>query len=240
MRGMGDTGAVDVLICEDDAMTRTVISDLVEDHGGRVLAAVGSVVDAVAFLKRFSADVVIVDLVLRHGSGVGLIDHIRTAHPTVQVIVFTAHDALAKLDDFVDVVVKPDFERLGQLLTGSSERTGERRRPTRFVAPARVTSDGHAFYRLVAEAHADDVLVNVTVEGDADEVAAALRTALRSHDVVLQQSSRVVGLLIGGGADTVRALEIRLEQSFPALAARATTVLAGDDPVHTFTRLTSR
>ncbi len=228
-----------MLICEDDALTRTVLSDLVEEHGGQVLAAVDTPVDALAFLQRFSADVVIVDLLLRHGSGVELIDRIRAQHPDVQVVVFTAHDNLAHLDESIEVVVKPDFDRLGRLLTGSVGRAGERRRPSRTVPPTRVTSDGHAFYRLVADAHPDDVLVSVTLDGDGDQVASALRTALRNHDVVLQRSDRVVGLLVGGGPDTVRALQARLAGSFPDLAARTTTAVAGADPVDTFTRLTS-
>ena len=228
-----------MLICEDDALTRTVISDLVEELDGRVLAAVDSPVDALAFLKRFSPDVVIVDLLLRHGSGLDLIDRIRTAHPTVQIVVFTAHDGMGKIDESVDVVVKPDFERLGRVLTSSGERHGERRRETRTVPPTRVTTDGHAFYRLVADAHPDDVLVSVTLDGDGDEVAEALRAALRNHDVVLQRSDRVVALLVGGGPDTVRALQSRLAGSFPTLAERTTTALAGDDPVDVFSRLTS-
>lgn len=229
---------MDVLICEDDALTRTLISDLVEDNGGRVLAAVDSVVDAANFLKRFTPDVVILDLMLHRSNGLELIERIRRTQPEVQVVVFTAHDALVRVDDpGVDVVVKPDFERLGRILTSSTERHGERRRPARAVPPVRVTPDGHAFYRLVADAQPDDVLVSVTVQDDADDVVAALRAALRNHDTVLQRSDRVVALLIGGGPDTVRALQQRLEQAFPTLTARTTSALAGPDPIDAFTRL---
>lgn len=220
-------------------MTRSVLSDLVEDSGGRVLAAVDSAVEALAFLRRFPVDVVIIDLVLRHGSGLGLMEEIRRLHPSAQIVVFTANDAIAKIDPSIDVVPKPDFQRLGRILTGSSARSGERRRQTRTVPAARVTPDAHAFYRLIAEAHHDDVLVSVTVEGDADDVARVLRAALRDHDAVLQRSDRVVALLVGGGEETVRALQARLEQSFPTLASRTTSVLAGPDPVDAFTRLTS-
>lgn len=236
----GTLSAMDVLICEDDPMTRSVISDLVEDKGGRVLAAVESAADALTFLQRFSADVVIVDLVLRYGNGVELVERIRSEHPSVQVVVFTAHDAIAHLHESIEVVVKPDFDRLGRIITSSTARVvGERRRATRPVSPVRVTPDGHAFYRLIANAHPDDVLASVTVDGDGDEIAAALRSALRSHDVVLQRSDRVVALLVGGGPDTVRALQARLAESFPTLAARTTTALAGSDPVDAFTRLTA-
>lgn len=236
---MGHTPDVDVLICEDDPVARSVISDLVEENGGRVLAAVDSVVDAIGFLKRFTPDVVILDLMLHRSNGLELVERIRRTQPEVQVVVFTAHDALVRVDDpAVDVVVKPDFDRLGRILTSTTERHGERRRPARAVPPVRLTPDGHAFYRLVADAQPDDVLVSVTIDGDGDEVVAALRTALRTHDTILPRSDRVVALLIGGGRDTVRALQQRLEQASPTLALRTTTALAGTDPIDAFTRLT--
>ena len=236
---------MDVLICEDDAVARSVISGLVEDNGGQVLAAVDSMIDAMAFLERFSPDLVIVDLVLRHGSGVQLVEHVRRAHPDVHVVVFTANDALAHIDDVaIEVVAKPDFERLSQVIASSGDRTGdvggERRRPVRYVGNTpRSTTDARAFYQLIADAQPDDVLVRVEVEGDPAGVAQDLRSTLRSHDAVLQRTDQVVALLIGGGDDTVQALQGRLERFFPALASRTTSTLAGTDPIDAFSRLTS-
>lgn len=232
---------MDVLICEDDPMARSVISDLVEDHGGRVLAAVDSPIDAMAFLERFTPDVIIVDLVLRHGNGAGLVDHVRRRFPATQIVVFTAVDTLAhKHGDAVEVVLKPDFDRLARIITSSGERAGERRRPVRRPSvPPGAATNARAFYQLVADAQPDDVLVSVRVDGDADDVVRALREALRNHDVVLERADQVVALLIGGGDDTVRALAQRLSQSFPTLASRTTTSLAGDDPIDAFSRLTS-
>lgn len=231
---------MDVLICEDDPVTRSVLSDLVEDSGGTVLAALDSELEATRFLKQFTPDVVIVDLLLQRSSGVELVQRVRQAHPSVQVIVFTAHDALVTIDDpAVEVVVKPDFERLGRILSGASQRAGERRRPSRTPAPFRDTPDGHAFYRLVAGAQPDDVLVRVRADGDAEEVAQRLRAALRDHDVVLARTDSVVALAMGGGEDTVRAIHLRMETSYPTLAPRTTTALAGTDPVATFTDLTA-
>lgn len=232
---------VDVLICEDDPVVRSVISDLVDSSGGRVLAAVDSPLDAMAFLERFTPDVVIVDLMLRHGSGTNLVDHVRRAHPGAKVIVFTAYDELLHLDDdAIEVVVKPDFERLGRIMASSEEGHGERRRTVRHVEHLpRSLTDARAFYQLVADAQPEDVLVRVSVDGDPAGVVQDLRSALRSHDSVLQRSDQVVALLIGGGDDTVRALQARLEQFFPALAARTTSTVAGADPIDAFSRLTS-
>lgn len=231
------------MICEDDPVARSVISDLVEDHGGQVLAAVDSQLDAMAFLERFTPDVVIVDLVLRRGNGTHLVEHVRRTHPDIQVVVFTAYDSQARIDDdAVVVVAKPDFERLGRIITSTGDRagTGERRRPVRHVGvSASAAASDRAFYGLVAEAEPDDVLVSVRVEGDAAEVARSLRETLRDHDAVLERSDQVVALLIGGGEDTVRALRLRLEQSLPALAPRTTSCLAGPDPIDAFSRLTS-
>lgn len=231
---------MDVLICEDDPIARSVISDLVEDHGGRVMAAVDSPLDAMAFLERFSPDFVILDVLLRHGSGLQLVDHVRRRHPDAQIVIFTAYDTMVRLDDdSIEVVVKPDFERLGRILTSSSDRAGERRRPTRHIDVPAGATNARAFYQLVAGARPDDVLVSVAAEGDAGAVARSLREVLRSHDVVLERTDQVVALLVGGGDDTVRAVQVRLEQSFPALASKTTSTLAGDDPIDAFSRLTS-
>lgn len=232
---------MDVLICEDDPVVRSVISDLVEDLGGRVLAAVDSTLDALAFLNRFAPDVVVVDLMLPRSSGIELVQRLRRDRPDVCVVVFTAHDSLLHLDDdAVEVVVKPDFERLARVLASAGERTGERRRPVRAVPHRPADLDDHAFYRLVADARPDDVLLCVAAdEGtDADTVAADLRTALRTHDLVLKRDRSVVALLLGGGDDTVRALEQRVRASLPHLADRTTSAVVGDDPIDAFSRLT--
>lgn len=233
---------MDVLICEDDPVARSVISDLVEDHGGRVLAAIDSVLDATEFLRRFTPDLVIVDLMLHHGSGTDLVRQVRRDHPDTRVVVFTAYESLAPhVDRAVELVIKPDFERLGQILTGVGEQTGERRRPVRSVPGMPTTVDSHTFYRLVAEAQPDDVLLRVALDdpADGDSVADGVRTLLREHDFVQQRSDSVVALLLGGGDDTVAALEERLTARLPHLADRATSAVAGADPIDAFTHLTS-
>lgn len=233
---------MDVLICEDDPVARSVISDLVDDAGGRVLAAVDSLLDATAFLRRFSPDLVIVDLMLRHGSGAGLIDVVRRDHPETRVVVFTAYDSLAPHDDpAVEVVVKPDFDRLGRILSGVGEQSGERRRSVRSVPGVPTTVDSHTFYRLVADARPDDVLLRIalTDDGDGGGVADALRGLLRERDFVQQRSDSVVALLLGGGKDTVRALEQRIADQLPHLADHASSAVAGTDPIDAFSRLTA-
>ena len=233
---------MDVLICEDDPVARSVICDLVEDHGGRVLAAIDSVLDATEFLRRFTPDLVIVDLMLHHGTGTDLVGRIRRDHPDTRVIVFTAYDALAPHDDpAVEVVVKPDFERLGRILSGVGEQAGERRRAVRSIPGVPTTVNSHTFYRLVADAQPDDVLLRVTFAdlSDGDRVADEVRGLLREHDFVQQRSDSVVALLLGGGDDTVAALDERFRAQLPHLADRATSVLAGADPIDAFSRLTA-
>jgi CheY-like chemotaxis protein len=232
---------MDVLICEDDPVVSAVISDLVDANGGHVLGAVESPLDALAFLERFAPDVVIVDLMLHRGSGLTLVEHVRRAHPGAKVIVFTGYDQLIRPDDHaVEIVVKPDFDRLARILASAGEGHGERRRPVRPVEHVlRSVEDARAFYQLVADAHPEDVLVQVSVDGDPADVIQDLRRALRSHDAVLRRTDQVVALLIGGGDESVRALQARLERSFPALASRTTSTLAGADPIDAFSRLTS-
>jgi CheY-like chemotaxis protein len=237
---------VDVLIVEDDPVARSVIGGLVEDQGGRVLAAIDSQLDAEAFLQRFAPDAVIVDLVLHRGSGAELIDHVRRTRPEVPVVVFTAYDSLVHIDDAaVELVVKPDFERLGRVISSLGARAGrqggERRRPVRSVSAQPTTVDAAGFYRLVAEARPDDVLLRVGFDdpAGADRVADELRAFLRGHDFVQQRTDSIIALLIGGGDDTVRALDQRFRDQLPHLADRVTTTVAGTDPIDAFTRLTS-
>lgn len=235
---------MDVLICEDDPVARSVISNLVGDHGGRVLAAVDSSLEAVSFLEQFRPDMVIVDLMLHLGSGLELLEHVRQVHPSTQVVIFTAHDSLVPpVSDDIEVVIKPDFERLARLIASAGERAGERRRPVRAVSAQPTDVDAHTFYRLVAEAEPDDVLLRIGLDSadpaDGDRVAGDLRGFLRGHDFVLQRSDAVVALLLGGGDDTVRALESRVSNQLPHLADRATSTVVGTDPIDTFTRLTS-
>lgn len=239
---------MDVLICEDDPVARSVISDLVEDRGGRVLAAIDSAMEGFAFLRQFTPDLVIVDLMLNLGTGIDLVNHVRRTHPDTQVIIFTAYDSIAPRNDpAVEVVVKPDFERLGRFIASIgervSERTVDRRRPVRAIRGVPTTVDSSAFYRLVAEAAADDVLLRVGLDpadpSDGDRVAVELRGLLPGHDFVQQRSDSVVALLLGGGDETEAALERRIRDQLPHRADRATTAVAGNDPIDTFTRLTS-
>ncbi|MCO8126610.1 response regulator [Acidimicrobiia bacterium EGI L10123] len=237
---------MDVLICEDDPVARSVISDLVEDRGGRVLAAVDSSLDAIHFLRQFRPDVVVVDLMLHLGSGAELVEYVRRSLPTTKVIIFTAYDSIASRDDpGVEVVVKPDFDRLGRIISSVGERSeardGERRRPVRAVSAQPTTVDAAGFYRVVAEAHPDDVLLRVGFDdpSSGDQVADELRGFLRGHDFVLQRSDSIVALLLGGGEDTVHAVEKRFCNQLPHLADRATSAVAGGDPIDAFTRLTS-
>ena len=232
---------MDVLICEDDPVARSVISDLVEDLGGQVLAGVDSTLDALAFLSRFTPDVAVVDLLLHRSNGIELVERLRRDHPDVTVVVFTAHDSLLHIDDAVEVVAKPDFERLARVLAAASERHGERRRPVRPVPAQPATVDSHAFYRLVADARPDDVLLCVTLDdgADPDAVVTELRTALRTHDLVLRRNRSVVALLVGGGEETVRALEQRVRATLPHLADRTTSTVVGDQPIDAFSRLTT-
>ena len=239
---------MDVLICEDDPVARSVISDLVEDRGGRVLAAIHSAMEGIAFLRQFEPDLVIVDLMLNLGTGIDLVHHVRRTHPDAKVIIFTAYDSIAPRNDpAVEVVVKPDFERLGRFISSIAERvgerTGERRRPVRAVRGVPTTVDTGTFYRLVAEAEPDDVLLRVGLDpadpADGDRVGAELRGLLRGHDFVQQRSDAVVALLLGGGDETVAALERRFRDQLPHRADRVTSVVAGGDPIDAFTRLTT-
>ena len=241
---MSKTHQMRVVVCEDDPVVRSVVSGLVEQASGEVLAETDSALEAMQLIERFEPDLVILDLNLHRGSGIDVLDRVRELSAAPHVIVFTAYDTPGRLDgDAFDVVPKPDFELLGERLAGWSARSDDRRRnPVREVAaPVRPgVEDSTDFYRLLAEARPGDALVHIEVGSDqAGDLAATVRRAVRAQDRVLRRSDGVLVLLIGGGAVAVEALCQRLLGAVPDIADRTRSADVGEDPTATFAALTA-
>ena len=138
-----------IVVCDDDATLRSVVSRMAEESGHTVIAETDSAHDAVELITRFGADLLVLDLSLPWGSGMEAIYEIRDREVPCQVVVFTSY-----ADDSPDVrrsgvkavVEKPDFEALDEVLRALSGDPAaateqERRKPPRARprVPAAVT-----------------------------------------------------------------------------------------------------
>jgi PAS domain S-box-containing protein len=107
-RGHGET----LLVVEDDATVRLVISDSLKDLGYKILAA-SDARDAIAQLQtRQHIDLLITDVVLPHVNGRKLAEAARGLRPSLKVLFVSgyAENATARgdfLDDGMDMLTKP-------------------------------------------------------------------------------------------------------------------------------------
>jgi len=121
-----------VLVIEDDLAIRRGLRDALRHEGYNVLEA-GDAVEGQRLALTAEAGLVLLDLVLPAGSGLGVLERIRDARPSLPVIVLTARGGE---DDRVrglrlgadDYVVKPFsvrelLARVDSVLRRSPERT---------------------------------------------------------------------------------------------------------------------
>ena len=89
---MSVTGAV--LICDDDAAIRTVVTQALRRAGHRVTAA-ASLTDLKREMRSAMPDVVVTDVVLPDGNGLDLVATLTGEYPDLPVIVLSAQITLA-------------------------------------------------------------------------------------------------------------------------------------------------
>ena len=255
---MGATGAVErevpgrrVIVCDDDDAVRSVITGVVEQCAGRVIAETDRALDAMDLIARFEPDVVVLDLALAQGTGTQVVDFLARHPIPTRVILFTAFDDLVHDDhSFVTVVHKPDFDALERTLLAVVEAaaeegaspSSERRRPVRSVPlSGRRVDDGtdhpDDFYRLLAEAEPTDTLLCLALDGLDPDVSSGLRRLFRTQDRMVRRGSSLIVLLIGGSGVTPSALGARLRDVVPDVDARTASVPVADDPVEAFNGL---
>jgi PAS domain S-box-containing protein len=98
-RGRGET----ILVVEDDATVRSIISDVLQDLGYNVLTASDARL-AIPFLQsKKTIDLLISDVILPHINGRKLAEIARTSRPTLKVLFVSGYseDAIVR-DDFID------------------------------------------------------------------------------------------------------------------------------------------
>jgi two-component system KDP operon response regulator KdpE len=122
------TGAIRVMVVEDDTALRNALSAALQGHGYTVVPA-GSAEEAIVLAEQREPDLVLLDLTLPRADGLHALRRIR-ASSAVPVVVLTVRDdkadKLAALDGGADDYVTKPFD-LDELL--ARVRAALRRRP---------------------------------------------------------------------------------------------------------------
>lgn len=139
--GEGGFGARRAVVCDDDALVRNVVGQVVADAGFEVVGEAEQAGLALEVIERTDPDLVVLDLALRTGSGEELLRQLCARQPSVRVVVFSAYaadPAVLAADGATAVVEKPDFDGLARAVQDVAASLGsnqERRRAPRLVTP---------------------------------------------------------------------------------------------------------
>lgn len=89
-----------VAVVEDQPLYRAMLARTLDAHVDlHVVASVGTVTDARAALAAVQVDVVVLDIDLPDGNGIALGVQLRRAHPSLGILLLSAHDAMDLLLD---------------------------------------------------------------------------------------------------------------------------------------------
>jgi two-component system response regulator PilR (NtrC family) len=118
---------VDLLIVDDEASLRDFLSIVFEEEGWRVETAASLAAARIAFAKN-EPDLILCDLMLPDGSGIDLVREVKTAAPSVAVIMITAHTSTKSAVEALkagafDYIAKPfDIDELKIIVRNAAER----------------------------------------------------------------------------------------------------------------------
>jgi len=118
---------VNLLIVDDEASLRDFLSIVFEDEGWRVETA-GSVAEARAAVGKNEPDLILCDLMLPDGSGIDLLREVKTAAPSIAVVMITAHTSTKSAVEALkagafDYIAKPfDIDELKIIVRNAVER----------------------------------------------------------------------------------------------------------------------
>jgi chemotaxis response regulator CheB len=147
-----------VIVCDDDAMVRSVVGTVVEEHGMEVVGEAEDLFGAVELLNRTAPDIAIVDLALRISTGLEVVQ--AAWESGCRVIIFSSYitpDLMRAGPDGPVAIEKPHFDQLGDALdhvATSITTQGQERR-----SRDRGTQRADGFARAVAEAQPGDAIV---------------------------------------------------------------------------------
>lgn len=224
-----DSGAVDFVLCEDDASLRSVVGQILQARGHTVVGEASMAVDGVDLMGRLQPDAVIVDVALWAGS---VSEVLRAAEQLgCPAIVFSAYCSgidVSSFDNRPILVEKPNFEQLESAIDAVAERLRDaggwsasapdrrgRIRPGAMGRPLEPIESPPDFYRALASAHPGDSLVAVSYLHDEDTMAVAtlLRAIVRAQDHIMVQATRIIVLLVGGSSTAPTSVEGRLRRT---------------------------
>jgi CheY-like chemotaxis protein len=99
-----------ILVVEDDAMVAAVLAELLETLGHSVCGIAATEADAVAAAFQLYPEMMIVDMKLRKGSGLGAVDQIQGRRLVAHVFVCGDASRIRALRPGATVIQKPYFE----------------------------------------------------------------------------------------------------------------------------------
>lgn len=80
------------VICDDDPMSRQIARAVFEKAGFKILAGVGTALDALDMVLDHQPDVLLLDLVMPGMSGEEILPAIRSGSPNTQVVIYSSYD----------------------------------------------------------------------------------------------------------------------------------------------------
>ena len=89
VRGMPQAGRI--LVVDDEEPVQRVLKKLIERRGYHAETA-GTIEDAIGHLSSGNYELVLADIKMREGSGLELLDHIRSHHPDTATVIVTGID----------------------------------------------------------------------------------------------------------------------------------------------------
>jgi DNA-binding NarL/FixJ family response regulator len=87
-------GALRALICDDDPLTRRVVTDLLVEAGYEVVAELDTAPPVIELARTIQPAVIVLDVSLMGMTGIEAIPAIRSAAPDCAIVVYSAFDSV--------------------------------------------------------------------------------------------------------------------------------------------------
>jgi CheY-like chemotaxis protein len=148
------------VICDDDAVLRSVVADLAQEAGLEVVAETDQGADVLNLVRRFGIDVVVLDLSLGIMSGNQVLAALREEGLAPLIIVFSAYaadDPELRALGARWVVDKPDLDRLEGALKEAAAAAGDERRLRETAGTVGEAAQPDAVERRFASRRTEDI-----------------------------------------------------------------------------------
>jgi DNA-binding NarL/FixJ family response regulator len=207
---MSDNKVIKVLLAEDEAFTRAIITESLTNAGMNV-KSVGSVIEALAVIDSFDPHVVLTDLDLGPGpDGADLLAKIFKERPWTGIVAMTAHaspelavSGTGRIPESTVYIVKSEISTIQNLVTAiedSITRSGKIQQPQKDYSE-----------KIVISSHQAEIL-RMLADGKSNASIARERgITLRAAEALIQRT--FVALGVKGDPDmNSRVVAVRLWQ----------------------------